>query len=222
MEQTVKEVRSKDRVPFHCRVCGACCRDIEDQVILEAYDAYRLGRYLRDFGVVETIEDVYAKYAHPIMLSDGFPVFVLNAEGDDHHCIFLRDGRCSVYDARLRVCRLYPFTVKNGDRGRRFLYYQCLDRHADHFDGGTVFINDWMYENFSKPERTLFEKETAVLPELGHRVRQLTPKQQEHFLFQMLYYRYYNFELDQPFLGQYDCNQHELFRALDEVIRRKE
>lgn len=120
MEQTVKHVRSKDRVPFHCRTCGACCRHIEDQIMLEAYDAYRLGRYLRDFGVVETIEDVYAKYAHPILLSDGFPVFVLNTEGDDHHCVFLRDGRCSVYDARLRVCRLYPFTVKNGDRGGTF------------------------------------------------------------------------------------------------------
>lgn len=221
MEQTVKEVRSKDRVPFHCRACGACCRNIEDQVMLEAYDAYRLGRHLRDRGVVDSIEDVYAKYAHPIMLSDGFPIFVLNVADEDHHCVFLQNGRCSIYEARLRVCRLYPFTVKNGDRGRRFLYYQCLDRHASHFDGGTVFVNDWMYANFSKPERILFEKETAALPELGRRIRQLTPKHQEHFLFQMLYYRYYNFELDQPFLEQYDCNQRELFRALEEVIRQK-
>lgn len=191
--------------------------------MLEAYDAHRLGRHLRDCGVVESIEDVYAKYAHPIMLSDGFPIFVLNTEGADLHCIFLQDGRCSIYEASLRVCRLYPFTVKNGERGRHFLYYQCLDRHASHFEGsGTVFVNDWMYKNFSKPERILFEKETAALPELGRRIRQLTPKQQEHFLFQMLYYRYYNFELDQPFLEQYDHNQRELFRALEEAIRRKE
>ena len=76
-----------------------------------------------------------------------------------------------------------------------------------------------MHTNFSKLERILFEKEIAALPELGKRIRQLTPERQKRFLFELLYYRYYNFELDRPFLEQYDHNQRELFRALDEVIR---
>ena len=45
-------------------------------------------------------------------------------------------------------------------------------------------------------------------------MRQLTQKQQEQFLFRLLYYRYYNFDLDQPFLEQYDRNQEALFREL--------
>ena len=187
METTVRPVSTKDRVLFKCQQCGACCRDVEEKVMLEPYDAYQLGRYLRQFGTVETIEDVYAKYAHPILLSEGYPVFMLNTHGSDAHCVFLQDGRCSVYEARLRVCRVYPFAIKNGSRGRRFEFYQCLDSHADHFQGGSVSVNDWMYENFTKAERTLFDKETQALPELGRLMRQLTQKQQEQFLFRLLY-----------------------------------
>ena len=89
MEQTVKPVRSKDNIPFHCTQCGACCRDMEDKIMLEAYDAYRLGQYLRTLGTVENIEDIYEKYTSPMLLSEGFPIFTLRACGEDHHCIFL-------------------------------------------------------------------------------------------------------------------------------------
>ena len=82
-------------------------------------------------------------------------------------------------------------------------------------------VNDWMYENFTKTERTLFDKETEALPELGRLMRQLTQKQQEQFLFRLLYYRYYNFDLDQPFLEQYDRNQEALFRELKDWVARK-
>lgn len=221
MEQAMRLVRTKDMIPFHCRECGNCCRHVENLVMLEAYDAYRLGRYLHPLGEVDTIEDVYAKYAHPILLSDGFPAFALNTCGDDQHCTFLQGGRCHIYEGRPSVCRIYPFTVKNGSRGRRFEFYQCLDSHADHFQGGSVLVNDWMYENFTKAERTLFEKETDALPELGRLMRQLTQRQQEQFLFRLLYYRYYNFDLDQPFLEQYDRNQEALFRELKDWAVRK-
>ena len=82
-------------------------------------------------------------------------------------------------------------------------------------------VNEWMYENFIKAERTLFDKETEALPELGRLMRQLTQKQQEQFLFRLLYYRYYNFDLDQPFLEQYDRNQEALFQELKDWAARK-
>ena len=94
METTVRPVSTKDRVLFKCQLCGACCRNVEEKVMLEPYDAYQLGRYLRQFGTVETIEDVYAKYAHPILLSEGYPVFTLNTHGSDAHCVFLQDAPC--------------------------------------------------------------------------------------------------------------------------------
>ena len=65
MENTVRKVAHKDRIPFQCRCCGACCRGLEDQLMLEPLDAYRLGRHLRRRGEQVDIEDVYSQRGVP-------------------------------------------------------------------------------------------------------------------------------------------------------------
>lgn len=187
--------------------------------MLEPLDAYNLGRYLRERGAgVDNIEDVYGQHAHPSLLHDAYPIFLLNTQGEDQSCIFLKDGKCSIYEGRPRVCRLYPFTVKGGDRGRRFMYYQCLDSRASHFGGGKVKIGDWMYRNFTKDAKAFMEMEASMLPELGMLLRKLGPDGRRQFLFRLLYYRYYNYELDRPFLPQYQENQRQLILALREEV----
>jgi Fe-S-cluster containining protein len=188
--------------------------------MLESFDAYRLGRFLRErTGIIEGIEDVYAKYAHPTMLTDGYPIFILETRGEEQSCVFLEENRCAVYDARPRVCRLYPFTVDSGKRGKRFAFYQCLDQNAAHFDGGTVLVKDWIYQNFFKEEQDLFEKEAAMLPKLGGLLKKLGADQRKSCLFHILFYRYYNYDLDKPFMEQYERNQSAL---LCELRRRLE
>jgi len=218
-QQVVIPVRPKDQVAFSCRLCGDCCRRVENSIMLEPLDAYNLGRYLLEHGGgVDNIEDVYGQYAHPSMLHDAYPIFLLNTQGEDQSCIFLKDSKCSVYEGRPRVCNLYPFTVKGGDRGRRFMYYQCLDSRASHFGGGKVKIGDWMYRNFTKDAKDFMEMEASMLPELGMLLRKLGPDGRRQFLFRLLYYRYYNYELDQPFLPQYQENQRQLILALREEV----
>lgn len=218
-QQAVIPVRPKDQVAFSCRLCGDCCRRVENSIMLEPLDAYNLGQYLRACGAgVDNIEDVYGQHAHPSLLHDAYPIFLLNTQGEDQSCVFLKDGRCGVYEGRPHVCRLYPFTVKGGDRGRRFMYYQYLDSHASHFEGGRVKIGDWMYRNFTKDAKAFLEMEASMLPELGALLRKLGPDGRRQFLFRLLYYRYYNYELDQPFLPQYQENQRQLILALREEV----
>lgn len=221
MEATIRPVRDKDRVTYHCKQCGECCRNVEEKIMLEAYDAYRLGQHLRKARQIESIEDVYEKYAHPILLSNGFPVYTLNTEGNDDHCVFLTHGRCAVYDARLRVCRTYPFTVTPGARGRRFAVYQCFDSHAAHFCDGSVSVKDWMHENFTKTDHTFLEREAEAIVALGALLRQMSEKQQEQSLFQILYYRYYNYDLDQTFPEQHERNQKALLEELRQRIGKE-
>lgn len=212
-------VRSKDQTAFSCRLCGDCCRRVEDSIMLEPLDAYNLGRYLRGHGAgVDHIEDVYGQYAHPSSLHDVYPIFLLNTQGKDQSCVFLEDGKCGVYEGRPRVCRLYPFTVNGGERGRRFAYYQCLDSHAAHFEGGKVKIGDWMYRNFTRDARDFVETEASIFPELGKLLKKLGQDGRRHFLFRLLYYRYYNYDLDQPFLPQYRENQRQLIDALRKEV----
>ena len=218
-QQVVIPVRPKDQVAFSCRLCGDCCRRVENSIMLEPLDAYNLGRYLLEHGGgVDNIEDVYGQYAHPSMLHDAYPIFLLNTQGEDQSCIFLKDSKCSVYEGRPRVCNLYPFTVKGGDRGHVFLYYQCLDSHVSHFKGSKVKIGDWMFRNFTKDAKAFMEMEASMLPELGKLLGKLGPDGRRQFLFRLLYYRYYNYELDQPFLPQYQENQRQLIDALRKEV----
>ena len=117
----LKPVSRSERVLFHCQKCGGCCRYVKDGVMLEPMDAYNLARHLRDQGdSVTGTDDVLARFAHAAWLDDSLPIFLLNTFGPSDACVFLKEGQCSVYEARPRVCRLYPFTVAPGSRGRDF------------------------------------------------------------------------------------------------------
>lgn len=120
--------------------------------MVESLDAYRLARYLRTKGeLIEGIEDFLFRYCDPEPLTEeGFPIYMLKTKAPNGSCIFLMDGRCSVYPARTRTCRIYPLTVGPGERGRDFEYCLCLDRHRSHFTGSRVSVKDWLYQNFKR------------------------------------------------------------------------
>ncbi len=86
-------VRPEDRVMFHCRRCGNCCRDLEGQLMLEPLDAYHLARCLRERGEASSIDDVYERYAHTDLLEGYLPIYLMNTVGPNNSCAFLQDGR---------------------------------------------------------------------------------------------------------------------------------
>ena len=213
-------VRPKDWVPFRCRLCGNCCRNLRGNLMPEQIDAYRLARFLRERGEVEYMEDFYTRYTYPDMLEGFFPVFLINTVDPDDSCVFLKDGRCSVYEARPRVCRLYPFTAFPGQRGKAFHFFQCMDSNSAHFSDVKILVKDWMYQNFSREDREFLTAESGTLLELGRLLKAMSTDGRKENLFQILYYRYYNYDLDQPFMPQYKENTEELKRILQELLRR--
>lgn len=222
MASDVIPVGPQDKVPFTCCRCGNCCRNVEEQIMLEPLDAYHLGQFLRQHGGdIHSIEDVYSRYADPILLVQGFPVFTLKTSGQDHACVFFKDGCCQVYEGRPRVCRLYPFSATTGQRGRRFAFYQCIDCHADHFNGSKVSVKDWIYQNFTRDARDFVEADAVAMAELGQLLQELGPDGQHECLFQLLYYRYYNIDLDQPFMEQYLANHRALLTELKKRLDRR-
>ena len=217
---TAIPVRPKDWIRFRCRLCGGCCRNVKGQLMLEPIDAYRLARLLRECNEVEFMEDVNARYAYQDILEGCYPIFLLNTTAPDDACVFLRDGRCSVYKARLKVCRLYPFSVFPGTRGKDFSFYQCMDQHAFHFSDSKVLVKDWMHQNLKQEERAFLLAEGAALLELGRLVRTLGNNRLQENLFQILYYHYYNYDLDHPFMPQYIKNVAELKGILQDAVGR--
>lgn len=200
-------VRPKDWVPFRCRLCGNCCRNLRGNLMPKQIDAYHLARFLRERGEVEYMEGF-------------FPVFLINTVDPDDSCVFLKDGRCSVYEARPRGCRLYPYTAFPGQRGKAFHFFQCMDSNSAHFSDGKILVKDWMYQNFSREDREFLTAESDTLLELGRLLKAMSTDGRKENLFQILYYRYYNYDLDQPFMPQYKENTEELKRILQELLRR--
>lgn len=202
-------VRPKDQVCFQCRRCGNCCRDLEGQLMLEPLDAYHLARLLREQGKAASIDDVYVRYAHPDIVEGILPIYLMDTVGPGHACVFLKDGRCSVYEARPQVCRMYPFSAAPGERGRDFRYFLCMEK-PHHFTGGMVTVKHWLSENFTREAKDGMKADYDVIPILGENVRAMSTEEFQHLLFQFLYYRYYNYELDQPFLPQFLSNLEQL------------
>lgn len=58
----------------------------------------------------------------------------------------------------------------------------------------------------------------AAIQQYGKLLRQMTPAQVEHSLFQILFYRYWNYDLSKPFQEQFERNQRNLLAFLQEQI----
>lgn len=219
----VEQLRSKDWVEFQCQGCGECCRYLTEKVMVESLDAFRIVRYLREHGSpLMTMEEFYEQYTTPVPLTRGYPIFTMNTIGADEACVFLENGRCSIYPVRTRTCRLYPFSVGPGQRGQDFVWYQCLDA-THHFSGGKVQVKDWFYQNFSREDREYVKREYDSCQKLGALLAKMDFSTYHHALPMIILLRYHAFDTEQPFLPQYDSNlqalMKHLLRLLDEGSR---
>lgn len=211
---TAIPVRPKDWVCFHCTGCADCCRGLDGNLMLEPPDAYDLARVLRAQSRAESIDDLYERYAHADILESNLPIYLMNTAGYDHACVFWANGRCSVYEGRPQMCRIYPFFTFPGEPGHPFEVFQCMDSHAAHFAGGKVLVKDWLRENCPEERRGIMTAEAAVLPALGQMLKRFNFNEDKAALFQVLHYRYYNYDLDKPFLPQYISNMATLQQFL--------
>ena len=217
VNRPMRYVSNGERVAFRYRQCGRCCRKAENALMVEPPDIYRLSRFLRSQDAEMRSPDVFLdRYSQPLWIAEGYPAFVLNTVGPGQACIFLKDGKCGVYDARPRVCRLYPFGVAPGSNGRDYAYYLCTEQ-PHHFGSGSVRTGTWISENFSREEREYLKEDYALLPMIGKAAKRMGEERFKEILFQFLYYRYFNYDLDKPFLPQYYRNTQALTELLEQA-----
>ena len=215
----VKPLGKRECFQFKCTRCGDCCRGIKESVMLESFDTYRLAKLLRQTDPsIKIMDDMLLRYADPIPLTDnGFPIYVLKTLGDDDTCVFLRDNGCAVYAARPRTCRLYPITVGPGEHGREFEYLLCREK-PHHFIGGMVRTKDWLRENFKQEYQDFVRAEYEAIARLGWLMGKVPEALQPRAIVDILFARYYNYDLDAPFMPQYQSNMQLLERALSKLI----
>ncbi len=69
---------------------------------------------------------------------------------------------------------------------------------------------DWLAENFAREARDALKADYDALPAISRNIRAMNAEEFQQLTFQFLYYRYYNYELDAPFLPQFLANLEKL------------
>ena len=107
------------RLRWSCTRCGRCCRDAEDwerRVLLLDSDVKRL-------------EETGAKEFSDPVDEGRFKAVIRKRDGV---CVFYGGDRCTVYEERALLCRMYPFYVeREGD-----VYVIGADPACPGVDGG--------------------------------------------------------------------------------------
>lgn len=214
-------VRPQDNFNFQCSGCGDCCRNVNDAIMLESLDVFRIAQYFKEMGnPVQEIEEVLAKYTTPIPLTDlGYPIFLLNTVGQDNACIFLKENRCSIQPAKPRTCRMYPLSAGPKDTNDGFDYF-IISQKPHHFIGPKIRTSDWMKENFDAEARIFTSMEYRWAAELGMLMHKLKDKgiDDRRWLTSLLFFKYYHFDTDKPFMPQYSENMNALKKAWIELL----
>lgn len=213
-----KQVTPGQRVRFRCLGCGDCCRHNRDVVVLESQDAYRLAKY---FGL--TMTEVIDKYTDMRFITEElpFPVFLLKTTGVEDSCIFLEDNRCTVQKAKPRTCRLYPFCAEPMEpNAESFNWFLCMERPHHFKNGNLIQVKNWMKRNFDPEDRQFVKEEWRSIAEITLLVQalQLQGISEKALLSRFLFFRYFDFDMNKPFLEQQRDNNQQLAEQLRELM----
>lgn len=98
-----------DNVSFACCKCGLCCGDTETKmrhVLLLKHDVERIAKYVGREIKAFTV-DIIGRT----------PYIYEMQKSKSGKCIFLKDNKCTIYEARPLICRFYPFELSTNDEG---------------------------------------------------------------------------------------------------------
>ena len=211
---TAVRVTPSTKIRFKCTGCGDCCRHVKETVPVDSQDAFRIAKYLMETGEdIFCIDQFLMKYATPALLNEcGYFVYFLKSVGEDDACVFLKDNRCTIHEAKPRACRLYPFMVEPNESGEhRYLYSR---ERTHHFRGPIVETRSWMKKNFPKEDRAFMQADYSKVRLIAMLLKEIPENRITEAALHLQRLLYSEYELDAPFLEQFQRNQEKLLAIL--------
>ncbi|UCG79276.1 MAG: YkgJ family cysteine cluster protein [Nitrospirota bacterium] len=129
-------------IRFSCQDCGKCClsRERYSFVYISMGDRKRLADHLRISTKEFTIQYTSKTDGH------------LHLKYPEKDCLFLSEGRCSVYEARPSQCRSWPFWPENMKKG---VWEKELKTYCPGIGQGRLYSESEI-EEIVKREKELF------------------------------------------------------------------
>ena len=69
MNKQLIPVSGNQKIAFQCQRCSACCRHVENKVMLEPYDVYLLALHFQSEGQAVRPEDICAQISSGLRAS---------------------------------------------------------------------------------------------------------------------------------------------------------
>lgn len=109
-----------------CLGCFACCQGMEDTIVLDPLDIFRLTQ-----GLGKNFEELLGE-AFTLGMVDGLALPRLKMKGTEGRCVFLNEnGRCGIHPFRPGICRLFP--LGRIYEGQSFWYFlqvhECVKKN---------------------------------------------------------------------------------------------
>lgn len=187
--------------------------------MLESLDVYRIVRFLTEaIGGPDDICAFVQKNTVIRELLAGFPILLLKTSGQDNRCTFLNGNRCIIQEAKPRACRLYPFVVGPNEEGNDFQYLLSMDKQH-HFGRGNVKVQEWMKQYLNEEDKEFMLLEYRFIGELASIYARLPAPQLEKAAALNIQFHYMNYDLQRPFMEQFQENKRSLRKELMKLTR---
>lgn len=180
-----------------CKGCSACCHGMGNSVVLDPYDMYRLTKLLNtDFTSLMNSKKI------TLSVIDGTILPSMSMEGNDEACVYLNEqGRCSIYDARPSICRIFPLGRYYTEGSFKYILqiHECAKKNRT-----KVKVKDFISVKNIKEDAEFINRWHYFLEAVQGRIKGITEDKAKAVILQILnlfYVTAYDFEKD--FYGQF-------------------
>jgi Fe-S-cluster containining protein len=96
----------KEGLPFKCTECGACCSGAPGYIWVSEDEIAAMAEHKK-----MTIQAFSMRYLRRV--DNRFALVELKRGPQTYDCVFLKDKKCQVYEARPLQCRTFPWWPEN-------------------------------------------------------------------------------------------------------------
>lgn len=193
----------EDMFRFSCKMCGQCCRNRPEPVLVNGADIFRMAKALG----LSTSEFMAKNTTYYLGENSHAPVAVLN-ERLDGSCRMLRKGKCMVHADKPAVCALHPLGRMQDIRTGEMTYF-LIPHVCRNGEGGREWtLREWI-DAFHLEET---EKMSAAWNSLFGGIFKVTCKMKPEKISKdmelaMLGALYFNYDTSEPFEAQVERNK---------------
>lgn len=135
-------LQPNDTFTFSCDMCGNCCRNRDEPILMTGADIFRIAKGLG----ISTLEVLFKHTRGYIGDTTHLPVAVLK-ERLDGSCSFLRKGKCTIQAFKPTPCALYPLGRMYDERDKKFYYFNQPYSCGKSGESGRVWtLQEWIDE----------------------------------------------------------------------------